>query len=64
MSIVATSTLALSAAIDSTMRTTLLLLILLAVTLIIAGGVIATVTFMKQQKATRSQSTGAENERS
>lgn len=66
MSIVATFTLTLNAAIDSTMRTTLLLLILLAVALIIAGGAIATVTFIKQRqrKAIHSQNTGAENERS
>lgn len=67
MFVVGTLTVALSAAMDGTMRTTLLLLILLAVALIIAGGVIATVTFMKQRKAmhgARSQITGVENERS
>lgn len=67
MSVVGSFTLVLSAAIDGTMRTTLLLLILLAVGLIIAGGIVATVTFFQQRKAsrvTRSQITGVESERS
>ena len=66
MSVVGTFTLALSAAIDGGMRTTLLLLILLAVGLIIAGGIVASVTFIQQRKASRlsrSQITG-ESERS
>ncbi len=67
MSVVGTFALALRPAIDGSMRTTLLLLILLAVGLIIAGGIVATVTFIQQRKAshaTRSKITGVESERS